>query len=133
MALIRPLEDIYPQHDYLMGYDTGVERRWWLGIEGVTSIFMGAWSDPLIGYRGLAVNEPMMYDALCDRFSEEFSEECGVSDPAEDMDLFATFLCGRRSEVLDLIDEEFAYCLATPGLAEECLVSDRDREALMLL
>lgn len=68
---IKPLSEIEPEHNFLMGYTTGVEKKWWHGIEGITSIFMGAWSDPYIGYKGYALNAHLIDDAMWDLYNQE--------------------------------------------------------------
>lgn len=73
-----PLVEVKPDYNFLMGYHTGVPKEWYCGIEGVTSIFMGAWNDPMIGYKGYAFNEPMytdgLYEECCDDIGDKRAE-----------------------------------------------------------
>ena len=97
MTTIRPLSEIQPDYNFLMGYHTGVQKEWYCGIEGVTSIFMGAWNDPMIGYKGYAFNEPWFTDGLYD----EFYEETGSDDVNE----FAKWLKENSDLLICYLDE----------------------------
>ena len=97
MRTIVPLSEIQPDYNFLMGYHTGVQKEWYCGIEGVTSIFMGAWSDPMIGYKGYAFNEPWFTDGLYD----EFYEETGI----DDVDEFAKWLKENSDLLICYLDE----------------------------
>ena len=99
---MRPLSEIKPDYNFLMGYQTGVPKEWYCGIEGITHIFMGAWNDPMIGYKGYAFNEPWYTDGLYDVFCEETGEE--------DLDKFAVWL-KENADMLkaDLDEAIWAY------------------------
>ena len=75
MKICRPLSEIKSNYDFLMGYHVGVPKKWYCGIEGITSIFMGAWNDSLIGYKGYAFNEPWFTDGLYQEYSEEVEDD----------------------------------------------------------
>lgn len=92
-----PLSEIKPDYNFLMGYHTGVPKEWYCGIEGVTSIFMGAWNDPMIGYKGYAFNEPWYTDGLY----REFYEETKI----DDVDQFGKWLKERSYLLTDTLDE----------------------------
>ena len=71
---LHKIEDIRPEYNFLMGYHTGIPKKWYCGIEGVTYIFMGSWSDPLIGYKGYAINENLAIDGMWNYYKEEVPE-----------------------------------------------------------
>ena len=80
MSVCRPLSEIQPDYNFLMGYHTGIPKEWYCGIEGITFIFMGCWNDPLIGYKGYAFNEPWFTDGLYDEYAEEVGDGNDTSD-----------------------------------------------------
>jgi hypothetical protein len=64
-------DEIYPDYNFLMGYTTGKPKEWWYNIEGITFIFMGAWSDAYIGYKDYALNSHLIEDAMWDTYNTE--------------------------------------------------------------
>lgn len=90
-----------------MGYYTGVPREWYCGIEGVMSIFMGAWNDPLIGYKGYAFNEPYYTDRLYDLFYEETGKD-NVDDYAVWMEANSHLLIETLDEAIEEYEREEA-------------------------
>ena len=73
-GLMCPLDNVKPDYNFLMGYQTGIPKEWYCGIEGITFIFMGSWNDPLIGYNGYAFNEPWYTDGLYSEYAEEIGK-----------------------------------------------------------
>lgn len=100
MQTMKPLSEVKPDYNFLMGYHTGVQKEWYCGIEGVTSIFMGAWNDPMIGYKGYAFNEPWYTDGLYEEFYEETKQD--------DVDKFAEWLKANSHLLTDTLDEAIA-------------------------
>lgn len=74
-----------------------VEKKWYCGIEGVTFIWHGEWSDPEIGYNGYAFNEPQFTDGLYSFFHEETGKD--------DLDEFAKWLKANSYLLLETLDE----------------------------
>ena len=70
LSLVQPIDNIYTTHNPLMGYTIGRMQEF-NRIDGVYSIFMGAWNDPLLGYNGYAINEPFILDGLWNIYNEE--------------------------------------------------------------
>lgn len=75
MQTIRPLSEVKPFYNFLMGWQEGIPKEWYCGIEGITFIWHGEWSDPEIGYKGYAFNEPTFTDGLYDIFNEETGKD----------------------------------------------------------
>ena len=75
METIRPLSNVKPFYNFLMGWNEGIPKKWYCGIEGITFIWHGEWSDPEIGYKGYAFNEPTFVDGLYDVFYEETGKD----------------------------------------------------------
>lgn len=101
MQLVRPITDVKPFYNFLMGWQEGKEQKWYCGIEGVTFIWHGDWSDPELGYKGYAINEPSATDGLY----AEYFEETGH----DDIDEFGKWLQKNKEmlfEVLDYLIEE---------------------------
>lgn len=73
---IRPLSEVKEDYNFLMGYYTGRQKKWWYGIENITYIFNGAWSDSEIGYKGYAINESL----ACDYFWATYQDEYPAPD-----------------------------------------------------
>lgn len=96
--LVRPLTEIQPDYNFLMGYYTGIPKEWYRGIENITFIWMGSWNDPLLGYKGYAVNEPYVTDGLY----EIYHEETGEDDPDEG---FTSWLQENRDLLYESLDE----------------------------
>lgn len=99
MKVCWPLSEIQPDYNFLLGYETGVQKEWYCGIEGITSIFMGAWNDPLIGYKGYAFNEPWFTDG----FYAEYAEE--VEEGTDTIEGFAEWLRERSYLLTETLDE----------------------------
>lgn len=97
VTVCRPLSEIHPDYNFLMGYTIGVPKEWYCGIEGVTSIFMGAWNDPLIGYKGYAFNEPWFTDGLYSEYAEEVEDDT--------IEGFAVWLKENSYLLTDMLDE----------------------------
>lgn len=95
--MIRPLSEVKPFYNFFMGWQEGVEQKWYCGIEGVTSIWHGEWSDPEIGYNGYAFNEPLFTDGLYSIFHEETGKD--------DVDEFAKWLKVNSYLLLEILDE----------------------------
>lgn len=101
MQLVRPITDVKPFYNFLMGYKEGEPKKWYCGIEGVTFIWHGAWADPELGYKGYAINEPSATDGLY----AEYCEKTGHDDIGE----FGKWLQENKEmlfEVLDYLIEE---------------------------
>ena len=97
MQTIRPLSEVRPDYNFLMGYYTGVPKEWYCGIEGVSFIWHGAWSDPEIGYKGYAFNEPTYTDGLYSMFYEETGRD--------DTDEFVIWLKSNSYLLTEMLDE----------------------------
>lgn len=65
-------KEIQPDYNFLMGYTIGKPKQWWYGIEGITFIFMGAWSDSYIGYKNYAMNSHNIEDLMWDNYNNEY-------------------------------------------------------------
>lgn len=96
MAFVQEIECIQPSYDIWLRCQTGVPREWYCGIEGVTFIFMGGWNDPLLGYKGYAINEPMATDGLY----SEFHEGTGL----DNLDTFASWLKDNKELLFESLD-----------------------------
>lgn len=103
---IKPIGEISPEYNFLMGYTTGAQREWWHGIEGVTSIFMGAWSDPYIGYKGHAFNALLVEDYFWDRYEAEQPAPDYLSQEYLEYstDGFDRFMRENSEEVFECLD-----------------------------
>ena len=93
---IRPESEVTPDYNFLMGYHTGVKKKWYHGIEGIYFVFNGSWSDPEVVYRGYAINETYL-DCLWDEYNEE------VSDP--DYDDYSEWLRQNKELVFSTLDD----------------------------
>ena len=105
-------EEIRQDYCFLLGYRTGEPREWWYGIEGITFIYMGAWSDPYIGYGRYAINSHDIEDAMVERYREQFPEP----DDAAIYDRYITegfsdFMKENREEVFEMVDDRICLCL----------------------
>lgn len=101
MEYVRPIEEVKPFYNFLMGWQEGKEQKWYCGIEGVTFIWHGDWSDPELGYKGYAINEPSATDGLYEEYCEETEHD--------DIDEFGKWLQENKEmlfEVLDHLIEE---------------------------
>ena len=101
MQVVRPIEEVKPFYNFLMGYKEGEPKEWYRGIEGVTFIWHGAWSDPELGYKGYAINEPTAVDGIYSMFREETG--------SDDDDGFNAWLQKNKDilfETLDYLSEE---------------------------
>lgn len=96
MQIVRPIKEVKPFYNFLMGYQEGKQEEWYRGIEGVTFIWHGAWNDPELGYKGYAINEPTATDGLYAMFHEETG-----SDNHDD---FTTWLQENKGELFDTLD-----------------------------
>lgn len=106
-AHIKHIDEIHPDHDILMGYDIGVQKKWWYGIENITFIFMGAWNDPYIGYKDYGINCHLIEDAMWDRYNDEY--------PAPDLQSqeyaqyseegFPEYMRSSKDDVFELLDD----------------------------
>ena len=107
---IRPLSEIKPDYNYLLGFHTGVPKKWWYGIEGITSIFMGDWSDPLIGYREHAFNQFDILDCFWDRYNEEYPAPADYhSEEYQKYESdFAEYMQEHRTEIFEMLDDMLA-------------------------
>lgn len=104
---IRPASEVVTWHNYFMGWTEGKPERWYCGIEGVSFVWHGEWSDPEIIYKDYAINEPTATDGMY----EYYREETGHDDPDE----FAEWLrenkdswFGELDELIALYEEEIA-------------------------
>ena len=93
---VKPLSEIKPDYNFLMGYRTGIPKEWYCGIEGVYFIWMGAWSDPYVGYKGYAIDETYL-DCLWDEYNEE------VKSPTEDG--YPEWLRENSYRVFEVLDD----------------------------
>lgn len=100
MSVMRPLSEVQPDYNFLMGYHTGVEKKWYCDIEGITFIFNGCWSDPEIGYKGYAFNEPWFTDGLY----QLCHEETGI----DSVDKFAVWLKENKDLLIESLDAAIA-------------------------
>ena len=100
MEYIRPIEEVKPFYNFLMGWQEGVPKEWYCGIEGITFIWHGAWNDPEIGYKGYAFNEPTFTDGLY----AEFHEETGI----DGFDEFGVWLKDNSDLLTDTLDQAIA-------------------------
>lgn len=96
MMYIYPLEEIKPDYNFLMGYHTGIPKEWYCGIEGITSIFMGAWNDSLVGYKGYAINESYL-DGMWDWYYEEHPKD-------DEGEHYEEWLREHKDEVFETLD-----------------------------
>ena len=96
---IRPLEEVVSDYIFLMGYWIGKQKKWYAGIEGITYIFNGAWSDPEVGYNGYAINETYL-DGLWSYYQEE-CEENGTEVTDEG---YLEYLRDNRDLVVETLD-----------------------------
>lgn len=103
---VYPLEDIHEDYNFLMGYHTGKKREWYCGIENIYSIFMGAWSDSLVGYKGYAINENYITDTFWQRYQEEYPGPDYKNREAyrKYEDEYDNYLYDNRHEVYELLD-----------------------------
>lgn len=95
--MIRPLSEVRPFYNFFMGWQEGIPKKWYCGIEGITFIWHGEWGDPEIGYKGYAFNEPTYMDGLYDLFYEETGK-----DNLED---FAIWLKENSCLLTEMLDE----------------------------
>ncbi len=107
MSIIRPLSEISRGWNYLMGYETGVQKEWFCGIKGISFIFMGDWNDSLVGYKGYAINEPTVTDSFWELYNEENPAPTDYKSPEyrEYEDNFNEWLRERADEVKNFLDE----------------------------
>lgn len=107
MSIIRPLSEVHRGYNYLMGFETGVPKEWYYGIEGITFIFMGDWNDPLVGYKDYAINEPSVVDTFWAFYNEEVPapSDYRSAEYKTYEDNFAVWLKDRADEVKELLDE----------------------------
>ena len=96
MQIVRPIEEVKPFYNFLMGYKEGEPKKWYCGIEGVTFIWHGDWSDPELGYKGYAINEPTATDGLYAMFHEETG--------SDNNDAFSTWLKENKGLLFDALD-----------------------------
>lgn len=100
MEIIRPLSEVKPFYNFLIGWMEGVPKEWYCGIEDITFIWHGEWSDPEIGYHGYAFNEPTFVDGLY----AIFHEETGL----DDIDAFSVWLKENSDLLFDSLNEAIA-------------------------
>lgn len=106
-SVVKPLSSVHVDYNPLMGWYTGAQKEWWCGIEGITSIWMGDWSDPLIGYKDYAINEPYFIDGYWQEFQDEYP-----NPPLEDRaawnnydKLFNEWLLEHKEDILFDLEE----------------------------
>lgn len=98
--MLKKLEDVREDYNFLMDYTVGKKQEWWYGIEGIYFIWMGAWNDALIGYKGYAFNVHEVKDCMWERLMEEFTEG--------DMEDFPQYMLDHKDEVFMLLDDVIA-------------------------
>lgn len=104
---IKHIDEIHPEHDILMGYDIGVQKQWWYGIEPITFIFMGAWNDPYIGYKDYAINSHLAEDAMWDRYNEEYPAP-DYQSPEYELyaeEGFQEYMRSHKDDIFELLDD----------------------------
>lgn len=94
---IRPIGEVKEFYNFLMGWTEGKPKEWYCGVEGVTHIWHGEWSDPEIGYKGYAINEPTATDGMYGWYRED----TGNDDPNE----FAEWLREHKDDWFTELDE----------------------------
>ena len=97
---IRHIGDVKPDYNFLMGYEVGVPKKWWYGIEGITFIFMGAWNDPPIGYKDYAFDCYLIEDAMFESYHCECPEECADDDKG-----FEEYMLDHSDLVFEMLDD----------------------------
>ena len=96
---IRPLAEVVESYSFLMGYTTGKQKKWYCGIEGITFIFNGAWNDPEVGYKGLAINETYL-----DGLWSQYGEECQENGMKATYDGYAVWMRENKDLVYEELD-----------------------------
>lgn len=97
--------EIKPDYNFLMGYETGMPKEWWHGINGITFMFMGAWNDPLIGYKDYAINSYSVEDAMWEIYNEECpAPNYCTPEYKKYMDDFTKYMQENAYKVFELLD-----------------------------
>jgi len=97
--------EIYPDYNFLMGYNTGIPKKWWYGIEDITFIFMGAWNDPYVGYKDYAINTHTVEDAMWDMYNEDYPAPSFTSPEYQTYEQnFTKYMQDNREDVFNLLD-----------------------------
>ncbi len=116
---MRPLNAVKPEYNFLLGYNTGVKKQWWYGIEGITSIFNGYWSDSEIGYNGYAINEndvtDYVYYSIKDKYEDDLADGVECKNPDEMSsneyeEYFAAYVAANADDIKSWLDD---YITAT--------------------
>lgn len=111
---MRPLAAIKPDYNFLMGYHTGVQKQWWYGIEGITSIFNEAWSDSEVGYNGYAINEndvtDYVYYSIKDKYEDDLADGIDCKNPDEMSsneyeEYFAAYIAANADDIKSWLDD----------------------------
>lgn len=116
MEYVRPIEEVKPFYNFLMGWQEGEQKKWYCGIEGVTFIWHGDWSDPELGYNGYAINEPTATDGLYAIFHDETGKD--------DTDSFAEWLKGNKELFFETLDSLIAEHEKEGNVNEKTLQHD---------
>lgn len=101
---IRPLSEVKEDYNFLMGYTTGKPKEWWCGVEGITHIFNGAWSDPEIGFHGYAINENDVIDLVYSMMEEDYGEE-KAKEIFDNGSKYMDYIKDHVEEIKDTLDE----------------------------
>lgn len=96
MGYVRPIEEVKPFYNFFMGWQEGVQKKWYCGIEGVTFIWHGEWSNPELGYNGYAINESTATDGLFNEFYDETGKD--------NLDEFAKWLKQNKDLLFDTLN-----------------------------
>ncbi|MCR5453176.1 MAG: hypothetical protein K6F00_11170 [Lachnospiraceae bacterium] len=96
MDIVRKIEEVKPFYNFLMGWQEGVPKEWYCGIEGISFIWHGEWADPELGYKGYAINEPSAVDGLYDEYYEETRKD--------DFNAFISWLKVNKHLLIETLD-----------------------------
>lgn len=102
----KHIDDIRERYGIFSGCVIGERQKWWYGIEGITFIFMGSWSDAYVGYKGYAINESMVSDTLWSMYKETLEETgTGKAENEEaESERFAAYVKERSDDVFEILD-----------------------------
>ena len=104
---MRKLEEVPRFYNFFIGQWVGVPREWWFGIEGIYFIYMGDWSDPLIGYKGYAIDVYDVEDYFWDTYNDEYPAPENFCSPEyrEYEEKFGSYIKEQQDEVLGMLDD----------------------------
>lgn len=106
MRYVKPLSEVKPSYDFFSDCPTGCEEKWWYGIEGITFIYMGSWSDSYIGYKDYAINSCCIEDTMWERYNDECPAPPYQSEEYRRYEAdFAAYMREKRDEVFELIED----------------------------